>query len=83
MEQDHIAPEELSEITSSLSSIAPIEAEIAKLSIQKLSLEEEMGKQYDKWKVMSEHIESIKKKLADKYGAGNIDIRTGEIKRSK
>jgi phage host-nuclease inhibitor protein Gam len=84
MEQEEkISPQELAEVNGAIATITPIEAEIARLSIQKLTLQGEIDAQYEKWRAMSNHIESLKKRLADKYGDANIDVRTGEIKRSK
>jgi hypothetical protein len=80
---DKISPQDLAEINGAIAAITPIEAQIAHLSIQKLSLQGEIDAQYEKWKAMSSHIESMKKRFADKYGDANIDVRTGEIKRSK
>jgi hypothetical protein len=49
------------------------------LSIRKLSIQGELNSYFEKWKYQSEQLEDIRKKMAEKYGDGTINLDEGYI----
>lgn len=81
MEQNRkqIDQAELAQLKSNIQAAAELEAAIAKLSIRKLSIQGEIETYFEKWKYQSEQLEGLRKKFADKYGDGTINIDEGYI----
>jgi hypothetical protein len=70
---------EVAQLKANIQSTAELEALIAKLSIRKLSIQGEINSYFEKWKYQSEKLEDIRKKMAEKYGDGTINLDEGYI----
>lgn len=70
---------EIAQLKTTIQSTAELEAVIAKLSIRRLSIQGEIESYFEKWKYQNEQLEAIRKKLADKYGDGTINLDEGYI----
>jgi hypothetical protein len=70
---------EVAQLKANIQSTAELEALIAKLSIRKLSIQGEINSYFEKWKYQSEQLETIRKKMAEKYGDGTINLDEGYI----
>jgi predicted transcriptional regulator len=74
-----LEPTEVAQLKSHIQSTAELEAFIAKLSIRKLSIQGELESYFEKWKYQSEQLEELRKKMAEKYGDGTINLDEGYI----
>lgn len=70
---------EVAQLKANIQSTAELEAFIAKLSIRKLSIQGELDSYFEKWKYQSEQLEGLRKKMAEKYGDGTINLDEGYI----
>lgn len=70
---------EVAQLKTAIQSTAELEAFIAKLSIRKLSIQGELDTYFEKWKYQSEQLEGLRKKMAEKYGDGTINLDEGYI----